>query len=87
MHLADYESDVSIVMSDTGHYWRCYPCFIIASTRLCNYNHWQLFYRITLQHEGDKVIVYEKAGLVFVFNFHPTKSYADYKIGVPRAGT
>lgn len=25
--------------------------------------------------------------MVFVFNFHPTKSFADYPVGVDRAGT
>jgi len=32
------------------------------------------------------VIVFERAGLVFAFNFHPTKSFSDYKIGVEHAG-
>jgi len=30
---------------------------------------------ITLKHEEDKVIVFEKANLLFAFNFHPTKSF------------
>ena len=41
---------------------------------------------VTTKHEGDKVIVFERAGLVFVFNFHPTKSFADYTIGVYEPG-
>lgn len=41
---------------------------------------------ISLKHEGDKVIVFERAGLVFVFNFHPTNSFSDYRIGVDVAG-
>ncbi|MBN2698091.1 MAG: alpha amylase C-terminal domain-containing protein [Bacteroidales bacterium] len=32
--------------------------------------------------EVDKVIAFERAGLVFVFNFHPTNSYTDYGIAV-----
>ncbi len=28
---------------------------------------------ITLAHESDKVIVFERADLLFIFNFHPTK--------------
>jgi len=36
---------------------------------------------ITLQHEGDKMIVFEKGDLLFIFNFHHTKSYEHYKIG------
>lgn len=42
---------------------------------------------ISLKHEGDKVIVFERAGLVFIFNFHPSESYSDYRIGVEDAGT
>ncbi|KAL1883048.1 hypothetical protein VTK73DRAFT_123 [Phialemonium thermophilum] len=42
---------------------------------------------ISLKNEGDKVIVFERAGLVFVFNFHPTASYTDYRIGVEVPGT
>jgi len=33
------------------------------------------------------VIVFERAGLVFVFNFHPTNSFSDYRIGIDVAGT
>ncbi|KAJ6781080.1 hypothetical protein PWT90_03061 [Aphanocladium album] len=42
---------------------------------------------ISLKHEGDKVIVFERAGLVFVFNFHPSGSFSDYRIGIEEAGT
>lgn len=40
-----------------------------------------------MKHEGDKVIAFERAGLVFVFNFHASKSYTDYRVGVDVAGT
>ena len=36
---------------------------------------------VTLTHNDDKVIIYERGKLVFVFNFHPTKSYEHYPIG------
>jgi 1,4-alpha-glucan branching enzyme len=36
---------------------------------------------ISLQHEDDKVIVFEKGNLLFAFNFHPTKSFENYAIG------
>lgn len=36
---------------------------------------------ITLAHEVDKIIVFEKGDLLFVMNFHPTKSYEAYKVG------
>ena len=43
---------------------------------------------VSLKHQGDKVVVFERADtLVFVFNFHPTKSFTDYKIGVQVPGT
>jgi len=41
---------------------------------------------VSLKHEGDKMIAFERAGLLFVFNFHPVHSYADYRIGVDVAG-
>jgi len=64
---------------------RTLTCHIIVSLLLrCTYG-----VRLSLtqayvsrKHEDDKVIVFERAGLVFVFNFNPTKSYTDYKIGV-----
>ncbi|KAK0634782.1 alpha-glucan branching enzyme [Bombardia bombarda] len=42
---------------------------------------------ISLKNESDKVVVFERAGLVFAFNFHPTQSFTDYRIGVEVAGT
>ena len=39
-----------------------------------------------LQDEGDKLIVAEKGDLVFVFNFHPTNSYSDYRVGTKHGG-
>ena len=38
------------------------------------------------KHEDDKVIVFERAEVLFAFNFHPTKSFTDYKIGVEKPG-
>jgi 1,4-alpha-glucan branching enzyme len=38
------------------------------------------------EHIEDKVIVFERAGLLFVFNFHPTISHVDYNFEVlPKA--
>ena len=31
------------------------------------------------EHSDDKIIVFRRAGLVFVFNFHPSGSYTDYR--------
>jgi len=41
---------------------------------------------ISSKHNGDKIIAAERANLLFVFNFHPTKSFTDYRIGTPWAG-
>ncbi|GMT28551.1 hypothetical protein PFISCL1PPCAC_19848, partial [Pristionchus fissidentatus] len=37
---------------------------------------------VSWKHEGDEVIAFERGPLVFVFNFHHEKSFADYKVGV-----
>ena len=42
---------------------------------------------ISLKHEGDKMIVFERAGLLWIFNFHPSNSYTDYRVGVDVPGT
>ena len=36
---------------------------------------------VTLTHESDKLIAFERGGLFWVFNFHPTNSYSDYRFG------
>lgn len=36
---------------------------------------------VSLKHEDDKVIAFERGKLLFVFNFHPTKSFEHYRIG------
>jgi 1,4-alpha-glucan branching enzyme len=36
-------------------------------------------------HEDTRQLVYRRGPLVFVFNFHPTESYADLRIPVPDA--
>nr|GEU98143.1 1,4-alpha-glucan-branching enzyme 1, chloroplastic/amyloplastic-like isoform X1 [Tanacetum cinerariifolium] len=36
--------------------------------------------------EDDKVIVFERGDLVFVFNFHPDKTYDGYKVGCDLPG-
>lgn len=41
---------------------------------------------VSCHHEDDKIIVFERASLMWVFNFHPTKSFADYRIGASIAG-
>ncbi|KAF7287787.1 hypothetical protein GWI33_003418 [Rhynchophorus ferrugineus] len=41
---------------------------------------------VSWKHQDDKIIVFERAGCLFVFNFHPTKSFADYKVGLDGSG-
>ncbi|CAJ1886941.1 unnamed protein product [Sphenostylis stenocarpa] len=36
---------------------------------------------ISRKNEGDKIIVFERGNLVFVFNFHWNNSYSDYRVG------
>ncbi|CRK98126.1 CLUMA_CG011494, isoform A [Clunio marinus] len=42
---------------------------------------------VTWSHEGDKIISFERNRHVFVFNFHPERSFTDYRIGVEFPGT
>ncbi|KIW68069.1 1,4-alpha-glucan-branching enzyme [Phialophora macrospora] len=41
---------------------------------------------VSLKNETDKVLVFERAGLLWIFNFHPTASFTDYRVGVDVAG-
>ncbi|ERE74719.1 1,4-alpha-glucan-branching enzyme [Cricetulus griseus] len=41
---------------------------------------------VSEKHEGNKIITFERAGLLFIFNFHPSKSYADYRVGTALPG-
>ncbi len=41
---------------------------------------------ISLKNQADKTIVFERAGLLFIFNFHPTASYTEYRVGVETPG-
>nr|XP_027305124.1 1,4-alpha-glucan-branching enzyme isoform X1 [Anas platyrhynchos] len=41
---------------------------------------------VSEKHESNKVIAFERAGLLFIFNFHPYQSYTDYRVGVEIPG-
>jgi len=45
---------------------------------------------VSTQNNTDKVAAFERSTkggpLVFIFNFHPTNSYTEYRIGVPAGG-
>lgn len=36
---------------------------------------------VTLTHDSDKMVVYERGKLVFIFNFHHSNSYENYRVG------
>ncbi len=36
--------------------------------------------RLLFEHNEDKVLAFQRSGLYFVFNFHPTRSYPDYPL-------
>ncbi len=40
-----------------------------------------------LLHQDDKIIIFTKGDFVFIFNFHPTKSFEGYFVPVGRKGT
>jgi 1,4-alpha-glucan branching enzyme len=35
------------------------------------------------EHDDNKIIIFERAGLLLAFNFHPNQSYSDYRLEVP----
>ena len=39
--------------------------------------------RLLHEHSDDKVLAFERAGLLFAFNFHPQSSYTDYRLAAP----
>jgi len=41
---------------------------------------------VSWKHEDDKVIAFERAELLFVFNFNPGKSFPNYRLGVEIPG-
>ncbi|XP_018431642.1 PREDICTED: 1,4-alpha-glucan-branching enzyme [Nanorana parkeri] len=41
---------------------------------------------ISTKHEGDKIIAFERGNLLFVFNFHPYKSFTGYRLAVNAPG-
>jgi 1,4-alpha-glucan branching enzyme len=48
--------------------------------------HWLDAPQVMSPSSYDKVVVYERAGLLFIFNFHPTSSFTDYRVGVEEPG-
>lgn len=42
---------------------------------------------VSRKDNRDKVVVFERGDAVFVFNWHPTQSYSDYRVGCQAPGT
>jgi 1,4-alpha-glucan branching enzyme len=47
--------------------------------RLFNSSNAQLLH----EHFADKVIIFKRADLIFAFNFHPYRSFTDYRFDAP----
>ncbi|XP_023259387.1 1,4-alpha-glucan-branching enzyme [Seriola lalandi dorsalis] len=41
---------------------------------------------VSAKHEEDKVIVFDRANVLFIFNFHPSKSFQSYRVAVEVPG-
>jgi 1,4-alpha-glucan branching enzyme len=41
---------------------------------------------VSHKHEADKIVAFERGNLLWIFNFHPTQSFTDYRIGTAWAG-
>lgn len=41
---------------------------------------------VSAKHEEDKVIVFDRSNVLFIFNFHPSKSFQDYRVAVEAPG-
>uniref|UniRef100_H2Z9R6 1,4-alpha-glucan branching enzyme n=1 Tax=Ciona savignyi TaxID=51511 RepID=H2Z9R6_CIOSA len=41
---------------------------------------------VSRKHSGDKVMVFERAGVLFLFNFHSIQSFTGYRVGVQNPG-
>ena len=39
--------------------------------------------RLLYEHSDNKLLIFERAGLIFAFNFHPDRSYSDYRFEAP----
>jgi 1,4-alpha-glucan branching enzyme len=40
--------------------------------------------RLVYEHSDNKIIIFERAGLLIIFNFHPECSYSDYRFEAPQ---
>lgn len=75
------EFDVAMNWLEEKYQWLSAPQVSVAGGRSTDVQAY-----VSLKNESDKVIVFERAGLLFVFNFNPTQSFTDYRVGVETAG-
>ena len=40
--------------------------------------------RMLWEHDDDKILIFERAGLIWAFNFNPTRSFTDYQFSAPQ---
>lgn len=59
-----------------------YLCILLPPVQFMTSEHQY----ISRKDEGDRIIVFERGDLVFVFNFHWCNSYSDYRIGCFKPG-
>ena len=52
---------------------------MIAMARTCKILE-SSYINLLYEHDNDKIIAFERAGIIFVFNFHPSRSWTDYRI-------
>ncbi|MCD6185509.1 MAG: alpha amylase C-terminal domain-containing protein, partial [Deltaproteobacteria bacterium] len=52
---------------------------MIAMARTCKILE-SSYMNLLYEHDHDKIIAFERAGIIFVFNFHPSRSWTDYRI-------
>ena len=70
------------------YYWNCsdkYQCFFYRTEGKYGWLSTNPAY-VSWKHEEDKVVCFERAGCLFVFNFHVNKSFADYRVGIDQPG-
>lgn len=39
---------------------------------------------VRTKHNGDKILIFEKDNILFIFNWHPTQSFSSYPIYAQR---
>ncbi|KAL8154456.1 hypothetical protein V2J09_012216 [Rumex salicifolius] len=91
--------DGTFVSGNNNSYDKCRRRFDLGDAAYLRYNGMQEFDRamqhleeeyehqyISRKDESDRIVVFERGNLVFVFNFHWTNSYSDYRIGCLKPG-